>query len=205
MTRSPTRTAMRIVAARLRARRDGRNVTAILLSRIVTRREPRPTVLPRIFERQLTRTRPLRAIVPLTRNRRPVTTAATFVRIVDDPVPGDGTLTVATAALCGPPRPCTSISHNRTLYVPGPGAVTRAAPEASTLFAPWQVAWHNCTIARAAGAGGLAGSRHVSATTLDPSPSAVAISAEGGGGPLLSTRTGGDVATWLFPAASVTT
>ncbi len=139
MIRLPDRTAIRIVALRVRARLEGMNVSAILWLRIVTTREPCPTVRLPTFERQLTRTRPLRITVPLTRNRRPFNTAATFDPDFD-PDPDAGTLTLVVAALCGPPFPIASISHNRTLYSPGPGAVTRAAPDALTLVAAAHVA-----------------------------------------------------------------
>jgi hypothetical protein len=89
-------------------------------------REDGPT-----FERQLTRIRPLRASVPATRNVRPFSIAVILVRAGLEPpivAPGGGTVTDASAALCGPPRPCESSSHIRTVYTPGPGAVICPAP-----------------------------------------------------------------------------
>ena len=56
------------------------NVAATLCRRIVTTRDPYASVRPARLERQLTRTRPLRAIDPVTRNRRPVITARILVR-----------------------------------------------------------------------------------------------------------------------------
>ena len=115
MIRLPERTAIRIVAFRVRALLGGMKVNAILWLRTVTARDPCPTVRLPTFERQLTRTRPLRRTLPLTRNRRPFSTAA----ILDPdfvPDPAVGTFTLAVAALCGPPFPIASTSHNRTLY-----------------------------------------------------------------------------------------
>ena len=56
------------------------NVAATLCRRIVTTRDPCASVRRARLERQLTRTRPLRAIDPVTRNRRPVMTARILVR-----------------------------------------------------------------------------------------------------------------------------
>ena len=75
--RRPERIATRVVA--VRARLLSTNVTLTLWLRIVTTREPCATVRPRRLERQLTRTRPLRVIAPLTRSRRPLITAVIFV------------------------------------------------------------------------------------------------------------------------------
>jgi hypothetical protein len=135
--RTPDRTATRTVPRR--AREPSVNVRPILWARIETTREPLPTVRPLTFERQLTRTRPVRAIVPATRNRRPVNFAVTFVRFVTELPPSGGTVTDASAALCGPPRPCASTNQNRTVYMPGPGAVTCAAPLAPTATAAGQM------------------------------------------------------------------
>jgi hypothetical protein len=52
----------------VRARRGIANVTPRRCLRIDTVLEPCPTVRPRIFERQLTMTRPLALIGPLTRS-----------------------------------------------------------------------------------------------------------------------------------------
>ena len=113
----PARTAIRVVP--LRARALSANVAVSLFARIVTIREPAPTVRLPTFDRQLTRTLPLRAIDPLTRSRRPRRTAVIFVRLELEPAPAAGTVIVASAALCEPPLPCASSNHNRTVYSPG--------------------------------------------------------------------------------------
>ena len=119
--------------------------------------------------------------------------------------PAGSTVTVVSAALCGPPRPALSSSHRRKLYRPGPGAAScAAAPRASTLMGARQVVWQSCAIAPVIGAGGSAGSRHDNVTMFEPGAPAVALSACGGGGPSLSTTAVGDVTIWLLPAASVT-
>ena len=119
----------------------------------------------------------------------------TFVRTPFGPAVAAGTVTDANAALCGPPLPWLSTSHSRTEYSPGPGAVTCAAPLAPTATAAGQTAPQSCTIAPVTGAGAFSGLRHASPITFEPPPTAVAVRALGGGGPLLSTTTVGDVTT----------
>ena len=80
-----------------------------------------------------------------------------------------------------------------------------AAPVEPTVTAAGHAVSHSCICAAVIGAGAPVGLRHASAMTLDPPPFGVAVNETGGGGPLLSTTTVGDVTTWLLPAASVAT
>ena len=122
------RTTTLIVPRRARAARSKGRAQPVITQRHPSR--PTPTVRPSIFERQLTRTRPVRAIVPDTRSLRPASRArdprphgfgpapapaaprrCRAPRCADHPAPG---CRAATAARCRAPVPAPSPVRRRS-------------------------------------------------------------------------------------------